>query len=138
LLLVSLIAFVSGCGKKTVAPAVVAVDASPQGPVEPNEIELSDPKVTFEAPKTVRFEVKYRFTKGRPNQYYSCDISFPGTPNHAVKRMDSWELKAEGVIEDGVELSKPPVKDFEIVVSEAPTPRERYKQISNVVQGPVR
>jgi hypothetical protein len=99
---------------------------------------LSDAKVTLLEPTLVQFEVKYRFTEGRPDQYYACDLFFPDTPNHAVKRMDSWELKTEGVIRDKIVLSKPPVKSFEMSLSEGPSPRERYVKISNVLSGPVR
>jgi len=107
----------------------------------PSEIELFDPKVSLREPAAkdekaiVLFEVKYRFTKGGPHRYYSCDISFPGTPNHGAKNMQGWELKAEGVIKDGVELRKPPVTSFEIFVSEAPSPQGPFKRISNVVKG---
>ena len=105
---------------------------------EPGEINLSDPKVTLADPNTVRFEVNYRFTKGTPDKYYLCEIAFPGTPNHGAKPMESWELKSEGVIKDGVVLSKPPVRTFEIRVSEADSPQNGYKKISNVVRGPVK
>jgi hypothetical protein len=104
----------------------------------PGEIELLDPKVTvLDEPTLVQFEVKYRFTKGKPDKYYSCDISFPGTPNHGVKMMDSWELKPEGVIRDKLMLKKPGAKSFEMYMSETPSPQEGYKKISNVVSGPV-
>ena len=52
--------------------------------------------------------------------------------------MESWELKAEGVIKDGIVLSSPPVETFEIRVSEADSPQNGYKLISNVVRGPVK
>jgi hypothetical protein len=99
---------------------------------------LSDPEVTLLEPTLVQFEVKYRFTQGRPDKYYSCEVSFPGTPNHGVKMMEGWELKAEGVIRDKVMLSRPGAKSFEIYLSESPSPRESYKKISNVVSGRVR
>jgi hypothetical protein len=129
----------SGCGQKTVAPVPAAPQAPPQ-PVSqtPGEIELSDPKVTLAEPTLVQFEVKYRFTKGQPDKYYTCDIFFPGTPNHGAKTMGAVELNAEGVIKDGFKLQGPPVKSFEIYMSEAPTPRDQYKKISNVVSGPVK
>jgi hypothetical protein len=116
---------------------VGAVDPTPEEPAGPNEIELSDAKVTLKGTKLVLFEVNYRFTQGRPNQFYSCDISFPGTVNHGVKRMDSWELKVEGVIKDSIELREPPVTEFEITMSEAPSPMLPYKKISNVVRGKI-
>lgn len=132
-----LVVLASGCGRKTdpaaPAPAVVVQHAPPT----PGEIELFDPKVTLLEPTLVQFEVKYRFTKGQPDRYYACDISFPGTLNHGVKPMQSWELKTEGVIRDKVVLSKPPVKSFEIQMSEAASLQDGYKKNSNVVSGPV-
>jgi hypothetical protein len=113
---------------------VVAVQEVPQ---EPGEIELSDPKVTFEEPNIVRFEVKYRFVKGRPDKYYACDIAFPGTLNHGRKVMDSWEMKPEGVLKDGVELRERGAKTFEIYMSETTSPQLGYQKNSNVVKGQV-
>ncbi len=51
--------------------------------------------------------------------------------------MNSWHLKTEGAIRDKVVLSEPPVKSFEIQLSEAVSPQDGYKQSSNVVSGPV-
>jgi hypothetical protein len=133
----TLVVLGAGCAPKPAVPSVVVVHNAEEESSGPNEILLSDPKVTLVEPTIVQFEVKYRFTQGRPNKHYSCDLSFPDTPNHGVKLMQSWELKAEGVIKDGIVLSKPPVKTFEIQVSEAPTPQDRYQKISNVVSGPV-
>ena len=137
LFLVALLALCPACGDAP-APGPAAEASVPSGPPEPGQIELSDPVVTFAEGNRVRFEVKYRFTKGRPSKYYLCEISFPGTPNHGAKPLESWELKAEGVIKDGVVLSKPPVQTFEIRVSEADSPQDGYKLISNVVSGPVK
>jgi hypothetical protein len=131
----------SGCGQKPESPAQVAQQAPGAKNEGPSEVELSDPKVSLREPAAkdeqaiVMFEVKYRFTKGGPHRYYSCDISFPGTPNHGTKNMQGWELKAEGVIKDGIELRQRPVTYFEIYVSEAPSPQGPYKRISNVVKG---
>ncbi len=137
LLLVCLAVLFTGCGRSAVAPNPAVVPTASLVPTEPGEIELSDPKVTFAESNTVRFEVRYRFTKGKPDKYYLCEVSFPGTANHGAKPMESWELKSEGVIKDGIVLSKPPVQTFEIRVSEADSPQDGYKQISNVVRGPV-
>ena len=104
---------------------------------EPGQIELSEPRATFSAPNLVRFEVKYRFTQGQPNKFYLCEVTFPGTDNLGAKPMDSWELKADGVIKDGIVLAKPPVETFKIRVSEADSPQDGYKLISNVVSGTV-
>jgi hypothetical protein len=133
-----LLVLAAGCGQKPAAPATIVVHNSEEESDGPNEIELSDPKVTLLEPTIVGFEVKYRFTQGRPNKYYRCDISFPDTPNHGVKQMDTWEMKTEGVIKDAIVLSKPPVRSFEIYVSEAVIPQDGFKKISNVVSGTVR
>ena len=128
-----LAALTSGCGPPAAAPVPVpVVEEIDEGPCE---IELSEPKVTLVEPTLVRFEVKYRFTKGKPSRFYACDVSFPGTANHGVKRMQHWELKTEGVIKDGVVLSMGPVTSFTIHMSEAPTGRDAYQRISNVVSG---
>jgi hypothetical protein len=133
--LVVLSSLAAGCGPRGGMPTpVIAVEHAPS---TPGEIELSDAKATLVDGKIVQFEVRYRFTKGKPDKYYSCDISFPGTPNHGVRMMSSWELKTEGVLKDGIVLSKPPVKSFEIQMSEAVSPQDGYKKISNVVSGTV-
>ena len=142
--LVLLVTVFLGCGRRAAdepgapgAPGNDPIRAAAPVPTEPGEIELSEPKVTFTEPNRVQFEVRYRFTKGTPDKYYMCDVSFPGTSNHAAKPMESWELKSEGVIRDGITLSKPPVGKFEIRISESASPQDGYKPISNVVSGPV-
>jgi len=137
LTLVPLAVLASACGQKDGVSTPPSQQAPRQASETPCEILLSDPKVTFVEPNVIQFEVKYRFTKGQPDKYYACDVSFPGTDNHGVRLMESWELKTEGVIKDGIVLSKPPVKSFAIQVSEAPSPMERYQKISNVVSGSV-
>ena len=138
LLLVPLAVLLTGCGRQAAAPGTAAAQLTEPVSTEPGEMELSDPKVTFAEPNMVRFEVRYRFTKGKPDKYYMCEVSFPGTTNHAAKTMESWELKSEGVIRDGIVLTKPPVTTFEIRVSEADSPQNGYKPISNTVSGPVK
>jgi hypothetical protein len=131
-----LVVLAPGCGRKADAPAPAPVARHASG--TPSEVQLSDPDVTLLEPTLVQFEVKYRFTQGRPDKYYSCEVSFPGTPNHGVRMMEGWELKTEGVIRDKIMLSQPGAKSFAIHLSESPSPRERYKKISNVVSGQVR
>ena len=94
--------------------------------------------MTFTAPNPVRFEVNYRFTKGKPDKYYMCEVTFPGTKNHGAKPMESWELKPEGSSRTGSCCPSLPVETFEIRVSEADSPQNGYKLISNVVSGPVK
>jgi hypothetical protein len=130
-----LVGMAAGCAGKTDSPAPAVVAG--QGPSTPGEIELSDLKVTLVEPSLVQFEVKYRFTRGQPERYYACDISFPGTPNHGIRQMDAWELKPQGVIRDRVVLSQPGAKSLAMHMSESPSPREAYKKISNVIGGPI-
>jgi hypothetical protein len=138
LLVVFLVILLSGCRQQVAVPDPAPAQTVRAGPTEPGEIELYDPQVTLGQDNRIRFEVHYRFTKGRPEKYYLCEISFPGTTNHGAKPMESWELKSEGIIKDGLLLHKPPVKTFEIRVSEADSPQDGYKKISNVVRGEVK
>ncbi|MBN9119616.1 MAG: hypothetical protein J0I06_10750 [Planctomycetes bacterium] len=127
----------AGCGQKAGPLPTVTADAAAVS-TEPGRIELTDPVVTFTEPNLVRFEVKYRFTQGRPDKYYLCEVTFPGTPNTGMKPMSSWELKPEGVIKDGIVLTKPPVTTFAIKVSEATSPQAGFTPCSNVVSGDVK
>jgi hypothetical protein len=129
--------FIPGCGGPTDPSPRVSQVVAPVS-TEPGEIELFDPRVNLKDGNRIAFEVRYRFTKGKPDKYYMCDVSFPGTTNHAAKPMESWELKSEGVIQDRITLSKPPVQTFEIRVSEANSPQDGYKTISNTVSGSVK
>jgi hypothetical protein len=106
-------------------------------PATPSAVQLTDAKVVLLEPTVVHFEVRYRFTQGQPDKYYACDIAFPGTANHGVRLLEGWELKAEGLIQDNVQLSQPDVKTFEISMSESSSPRETYRKISNVVRGSI-
>ena len=125
----------SSCGPKASvpAPALVAEQTAPT----PSEIELSDPKAVLLKGDIVQIEVKYHFTKGQPDKYYSCDVTFPGTSNRGVKPMMSWELTSEGVIRDKFQFSKPGAKIVEIFMSETTSPQNGYKKISNVVRSPI-
>jgi hypothetical protein len=130
------VVLVSGCGPRGVSSA--SPSSARHASQTPCEVELSDPKVTLLEPNLVQVEVRYRFTKGQPDKYYSCEVSFPDTPNHGVKMMESWELKPEGVIRDKFQLRQPGAKSFEIYLSETPSPQQApYKKISNVVGGAI-
>ena len=122
--------FLGGCNnEKPVAPPIRVVDA---GPIEPAEVELSNPKVRIDDEGNFRFEVNYLFTSGKPRQHYLVTIHFPGTSNLCLKHMEAWELKQEGVIKDGIPLTGP-IKTYEIIFSEADSPMNPYKLISNVL-----
>lgn len=128
------------CADKREPQRVAVAPAALQDSHEPEdesvrEIELSDAKMAFRDPSIVTLEVKYRFTKGRPQKEYQVEIAFPGTSNAGIKPMQSHELRKEGVIKDAFRLSQPGAKSFEIVITEAPTPRDQFKKISNVATG---
>lgn len=133
LILLPLMLILTACAQR---PAPIVAQAKRLS-TEPGEMELSEAKAKFTPPNRVRVEVRYRFTKGRPEKYYLCEISFPGTTNVGAKSMDSWELQPDGVFKDVVQLNKPPVDKFEIRFSEADSPQNGYKMISNVASGTV-
>lgn len=137
------LALMGGCQHQAANPpasepvadrAAVEQPKEDEGPVEPAEVELSDAQGRIEG-GIFRFEVKYRFTKGRPRQHYLVTVSFPGTKNLCLKHMEAWELKTEGVIKDGYELIEQPVTAYEIIFSESSSPQYPYKKISNTLAG---
>jgi hypothetical protein len=138
LFLVLPVALFAACSKQPPPPPVAAVATDQPVSTEPGEVELSDPRATFEEPNLVRVEVRYRFTKGQPDKYYMVDVAFPGTKNHGTKPMMGSSMSSEGVIKDTFELFAGPATKFEIRMSEANAPRDGYKPISNVVSGPVK
>ena len=135
LILLPLMLLLTACSQQ---PAPVrAVAPAPPIATEPGQIELSDAKATMAPQNRVHVEVRYRFTKGKPDKYYLCEITFLGTTNVGARPLDTWEMKPEGVFKDVVQLNKPPVEKFEIRFSEAESPQNGYKMISNVASGPV-
>lgn len=130
----------SGCTPKPGVPPRLQSQAPAPPPADPTPsvVLLSDPKVTRVEADMVRFEVNYRFTQGKPVNWYTCTISFPGTANHAVKSMQGWELKAEGVLVDKVQLFKPGATTFVMHLEEAPTQRGPFHKISNEATGTIK
>src|SRR5690606_8667211 len=86
-----------GCGSSA-APSPEVTRTTSSGPAEPSEIELYEPKARLVEDGVVQFEVKYRFTSGKPSNFYQVDVKFPGSESHGVKFMDGWELQESGVI----------------------------------------
>lgn len=125
-----------GCGQVD-APTPEVTRATSSGPPEPSEVELYEPKARLTEDGVVQFEVKYRFTSGKPSNYYRADVKFPGLESDGVKFMDGWELQESGVIRDGIVARALPVKEFEISLSEALLPQDGYSLISNTVSGEV-
>lgn len=125
----------TGCRTETASgPVVVATIAER---ADASEIELSDPKATFEAPDVVRLEVAYRFVKGGPRNFYCAEVEFPGTEDVGLKYMEGWELKDSGVLTSGLVVNTPDVIDFKVRITEALLPQDGYKPISNVVLGKI-
>ncbi len=125
----------NGCRTETPSgPIVVATIAEP---AEASEIELSDPKATFEAPDVVRLEVAYRFVKGGPRNFYCAEVEFPGTENVGMKYMEGWELKDSGVLTSGLVVNTTDLTDFKVKITEALLPQDGYRPISNVVIGKI-
>ena len=133
------VAWSTGCNPSAPTTTPNATQAKIAASTENSEVELSDAKITFESPALLRFEVRYRFTKGDPTLNYMCDLKFPGTDNVGKKPLEAWELKKTGIIKGGIELQSvdPLAKDFEITMGEAEVPQSGYKKISNVLKGEV-
>ncbi len=118
-------------------PKVTVAEVS--APSEPAEVELSNAKVELVPPEILKFEVEYRFTKGKPTKNYMCELKFPGTENVGRKPMSAWELKDSGRIKGAIEVQSQavPVQSFEILFSEAEEPQRGYDKISNILTGQV-
>ncbi len=138
LILVSLGVMASGCGPKAVpAGSSAGAAAVEEGAKGPAKIELSDAKVTPLEPMFVQFEVKYRFSEGRPASGYTLMLSFPDIKEQCMKGMEAFEVKPEGVIRDKFRLSKPIGKSFEMHMGESPSSSHAYHQRSNLVTGTI-
>lgn len=140
----SLLVVAAGCGQSPITPVTKGIategvnSAAPvadNAPKEPAQVELFDDKVRIDDAGVFYFDVKYRFTKGAPRQFYLVTVKFPGTNNLCLKRMEAWELKAEGQIKDGIPLFERPITAYEITLSEADSPMNEYKLISNSLPG---
>jgi hypothetical protein len=104
----------------------------------PGVVELTSAKAKFDADMIVRFEIAYKFTSGSPVKNYLCEITFPGTDDRGIKPMDPWEVKPEGVIKTGIQVSSAAVKEFSITFAEADSPDRGYKVISNTLTGTIK
>ncbi len=138
--LLALVLMPFACAEKTPPRAAPAPPpAAPADTTTPREIELSDAKMTFRNADIAMFEVKYRFTKGQPqiDHEYHVHVAFPGTTNSGIASLTGRQLKKEGVLKDGFQLSQPGAKAFEIKVLEAPSPRDTFHKISNVATGTI-
>lgn len=131
---VGMVVLLFGCSQTVpVQPLVPTVN---DGPIEPAEVALSNPKTRIDESGIFLFEFKYEFTKGRARQHYLVTVHFPGTKNLCLKHMEAWELKSQsGIIKDGIPLIEQPIQSYEITFSEADSPMNEYKRISNVLTG---
>jgi hypothetical protein len=130
------IVFAAGCSGRDPGDATVAQSTS-SGPREASVVELYDPRVWLEDDNMARFEVKYRFTQGKPVHHYQAEVRFPGTGNAGVKGMANWEMKEEGVIRDGIYIDELPIDEFEMELKEAFVPQDGFFTISNLATGRV-
>lgn len=136
IVVIALIPIASGCQPKA---AQTVTQATVTALSEKCEVELSEPNFVFTPPDLLRFELHYKFVKGRPTKNYMCYLSFPGTVNLGQKPLEAWELQTQGFIKGGIELQSldPPVKTFEIKLGEAEVPQSGYEIISNTLTGDV-
>jgi hypothetical protein len=104
-------------------------------PYVPASIEITDVKARYDAPEIAYVQFEYRFTSGHPLAFYQCDIKFPDSGQGGVKEMQAWELKDNGVIKTGFNVTKSPGNTVEITIGEAETPDKGYKVISNKASG---
>ena len=126
-----------GCKKDPPATSAPAVPTESE-PIVPAEVELSDAKHRIDDEGNFYFDVKYKFTKGSARQYYLLTVHFPGTQNMCLKHMEAYHLKnLEGSIRDGIPLIEKEITSYEIVLSEADSPMNEYKPISNRLVGMV-
>lgn len=143
-----LVFLVAGCDSKPPAPAEVPTKPAAETPSKPTITAVVDPgppgvveligaKAHLDQDGFVRFEVNYRFTSGSPTRHYMLDITFPDTKNRGVKPMQSWEVKPEGIIKTRIQVSDPPVKQYSMNFSEADSPQQGYKVISNTLTGEI-
>ncbi len=120
-----------GCKSESPATPVPTVVAE-SDPIVPAEVELSDAKHRIDDQGNFLFDVKYKFTKGSARQFYLLSVHFPGTQNLCLKHMEAYHLKdLEGSVRDGIPLIEKEITSFEIVLSEADSPMNEYKPISN-------
>ena len=99
-------------------------------------VELSEATARIDELHVLRVDVKYRFAEGKPNKFYMCEITFPGTDRNGLKAMEAWELQTSGVIKAGIELQEGEVlKEFKVSFAEANSPDQGYKTISNSIEG---
>jgi hypothetical protein len=130
----------AGCDRapapQSQAPATPVITAVATA-APPGVVELISATGRLNAENIVRFEVAYRFTSGSPTKNYMCEFAFPGTNDRGVKPLDAWEVKPEGVIQTGIQVSDESVKEYSITFSEADSPDRGYKVISNTLTGEV-
>ncbi len=128
-----------GCQPTASPPPPKATVANVAEPSDPSEVELSNAKVELVPPEILKFEVEYRFIKGKPTKNYMCELKFPGTENVGRKPMSAWELKDSGWIKGAIEMQSQavPVQSFEILLSESEEPQRGYDKISNILTGQV-
>jgi hypothetical protein len=104
-----------------------------------SKVELSGPTVTRLDPGTVRCRFEYRFVEGQPapGSWYCCLVEFEGSPGSYRRPIEAKDLRAKGTLEHEVRLIRPGAKSFQIYLADALERQGPYRQVSNVVMGPV-
>ena len=124
-----------GCSTEAEPPKVavstVIEDAGP------GVVELSNAVARMTDDNVIRFEIPYKFVSGSLKKFFVCEIEFPGTTDKGVKQIDSWDIAQEGIVTTGIQVSSPDVKTFSITMSEAESPDQGFKVISNTLTGEV-
>lgn len=103
----------------------------------PSKVELTDATAKLDELGIVRFDIHYEFTSGGPTKFYQCDITFIDADRYGIKPMMADELAQSGSFKTGIEVEDAPVKEYEITLSEAESPDQGYRLISNTLRGEV-
>lgn len=124
---------VLGCGKKAEPPKAAQ---STEVTHEPGVIEIRKVDVAVSDEQVATFRIHYKFTSGKPNKFYMCNLVFPGNEKKGMKPLDAWEMKPEGNVLTRLEIDDS-INEFTIQFSEADSPDKGYTANSNTFAGKV-
>jgi hypothetical protein len=132
----------AGCGDDTDGGSRGRADAAKvravvDAPAGPSVVELTKATAVLDDLGIVRFTIDYRFTSGSPTKFYQCDITFVDADRYGIKPMNASELSPQGSFKTGIEVGDTPVKEYTMTLSEAESPDQGYKLISNTLHGEV-
>lgn len=124
-----------GCSPSS-KPAPISTTAVVKEAV-PGRIEITDASVKIDQENVARIQVKYKFVEGAPTKFYQCLFTFPGTEKTALKPLESWEMKPEGIIVTGTEAGEHKLDEFTVQFSEADSPDQGFHPNSELFKGKV-